>query len=77
LSRVFSVFDTWSIAKVPSGILHGVRRNYGLFTECVNFGHQSNSTAVGFIQGKYCLVDYKTLNNGTQISETNKWIDER
>jgi hypothetical protein len=22
-------------------------------------------------------VDYKTLNNGTQISETNKWIDER
>jgi Nose resistant-to-fluoxetine protein, N-terminal domain len=55
-----SVYDTWALSKVPSGVLHGVKRSLGLFTECINFHHQTNSSSIGALQGKYCLVSYTT-----------------
>lgn len=50
------VFDTW--AKFQSSVLVGNRQNPGGFTDCVNFRHESNSTALGTFQGQHCMVDF-------------------
>lgn len=72
---LFLVFDTWALTKVPAGVLHGVKRSYGLFTECVNFLHESNVSSGGAFHGKYCLVDYKSAANGSYDEKVENWID--
>lgn len=50
------MFDLW--AKIPSGWLHGNRRNPGHFTECVKFRHDA-------IQGQHCMVHSAPTTSST------------
>lgn len=61
-SHQFPVFDNWS--KLQSGLLQGNVRNYGIFTECVRFRHNSSSPEVGSIAGQHCIVNIQSTFDG-------------
>lgn len=63
------VFDTW--AKLPSSILRGNRVITGGFTDCVNFRHQSKSSAIGTFQGQHCMVDFSPTPEVNEIDRDN------
>ncbi|CRK88955.1 CLUMA_CG002572, isoform A [Clunio marinus] len=42
-----------------SGMLHGITRNLGLFSECENFVHETNSSGIGTFHGQHCLISYE------------------
>lgn len=76
-NHFLSVYDTWALSKVPSGVLHGAKRSLGLFTECITFRHQTNSSIIGNFRGKYCLVSYtplKSANEGS-IDRELDWLE--
>jgi hypothetical protein len=63
------VFDTWG--KIQSGYLAGNRFNFGHFTDCLNFHHETKQIKSDIIQGQYCLVGFVAMPNSS-ITEDNK-----
>jgi hypothetical protein len=59
------VFDTW--AKLQSSVLRGNLDIPGGFTDCVNFRHDSNVSAVGIFQGMHCMVRFRPTLNASEI----------
>lgn len=49
------MFDYWG--KVESGYLEGNQFNFGHYTECLKFKHES-PTDSEVVQGQYCLVAF-------------------
>lgn len=52
--------------KIPNGITKGAFKSFGLYDECLDFKH--NTTDVGVIEGQFCNVFYKSLDNSSEIS---------
>jgi hypothetical protein len=61
------VFDTW--AKLQSSILRGNLDIPGGFTDCVNFRHDSNVSAIGTFQGMHCMVRFRPTPNASEIED--------
>jgi hypothetical protein len=55
------VFDLWG--KIQSGLGTGNRFNFGHFTGCLSFRHESNDQNVGEIRGQHCLVSFVGAEN--------------
>lgn len=64
-------------AKLPPGILHRGTRQFGLFTECLNFRHEPPiDDGVGVIEGQYCTINHASSSIGAPIdSERLTWRD--
>lgn len=48
------VFDTWG--KISSGYFTGNKFNYGSYSDCLNFHHDTQDLFGGNIQGQYCML---------------------
>lgn len=66
-------------SKLPPGILFGGTRQFGLFSECLDFQHTPNETLidkVGIIEGQYCTLNHASSSIGWPIeSERLTWRD--
>jgi hypothetical protein len=73
IANSLSVFDTWS--KINSGYYAGNFADFGLFTDCLNFEHNTKKTFQPVIQGQYCLVKLLATQNTTPIDNNDNNSD--
>lgn len=63
-------------AKLPPGILHGGTRQFGLFSECLDFRYEPPDDGVEVIEGQYCSLNYVHFGIGAPIENpTLTWRD--
>ncbi|KAG5669356.1 hypothetical protein PVAND_017244 [Polypedilum vanderplanki] len=56
-------------SKISFGILHGNTRQFGLFTECLDFKHTTENEKIGIIYGQYCTVNQISFSNKSMVQK--------
>lgn len=68
------MFDSWG--KIESGYLDGNKFNFGHFTECLKFRHESQADNE-LVEGQYCLVIFDGMPSSITASAPENDVDWR
>ena len=68
-----AVFDSWT--KFQSGVLFGNTIDFGNYEQCIDFKFESKDMDIGMIEGKHCMIFYRSTTNASSPELTDGIFD--